>query len=135
LLSLEYLRLIREHLRAGGVYYFNTTFSPAVIRTAMTEYPYGLRVINFAAVSDAPLRFDRTRFRQVLSRYVIDGRPVLDLTTTQDLRRLDQVVDSTDVEDREGVLAKYGNASLVTDDNMYPEWHRSPQQWPEATSP
>jgi hypothetical protein len=135
LLSREYLRLIRGHLSVGGVYYFNTTYSPAVIRTAMSEYPYGLCVINFAAVSDAPLRFDRTRFREVLGRYAIDGRPVLDLTSSEGLRRLDQVADSTDVEDREGILAKYGNATIVTDDNMYPEWHPSPQRWPEARSP
>lgn len=135
LLSREFLGLVRRHLRNGGVYYFNTTFSPAVIRTAMTEYPYGVRVLNFAAVSDAPLSFDRSRFRAVLTRYAIDGRPVLDLTTSKGLQRLAEVADSIDVEDRQGVLAKYGQASLVTDDNMYPEWHPSPPQWPEGSRP
>jgi len=48
----EYLRLIRPHLKPGGVYYFNTTYSPAVIRTAMTEHPHEVRVLNFASVSD-----------------------------------------------------------------------------------
>jgi spermidine synthase len=135
LLSVEYLRLIREHLRPGGVYYFNTTYSPAVIRTAMGEYPHGVRVVNFAAVSDAPLPFDRARFREVLSRYMLDGRPVLDLATAEGRHRLDQLASSLDVEDRADILAKYGDAAVVTDDNMYPEWHPSPQQWPEETSP
>jgi spermidine synthase len=129
LLSVEYLRLIRRHLRPGGVYYFNTTYSPAVIRTAMTEYPYGIRVLNFAAVSDAPLVYDRARFRRVLGEYKIDGRPVLDVSSAEGRRRLEQVVDSMDIEERAGVLAKYGNAPLVTDDNMYPEWHPAAQLW------
>jgi len=94
-----------------------------------------VRVVNFAAVSDAPITFDRRRFREVLSRYTIDGRPALDLTTPQGLRRLEQLTDSIDIEDREGVLAKYGNATLVTDDNMYPEWHPSPQLWQDPRKP
>ena len=129
LLSVEYLRLIRRHLRPGGVYYFNTTYSPAVIRTAMTEYAYGVRVLNFAAVSDAPLVYDRARLRRILGEYEIDGRPVLDVSSAEGRHRLEQVVDSMDIEERADVLAKYGNAPLVTDDNMYPEWHPAAQLW------
>ena len=59
LLSVEYCRLVRAHLRPGGVYYFNTTGSTAALKTAMVEFPYGVRVMSLAAVSLSPVAFDR----------------------------------------------------------------------------
>ena len=57
LLSVEYLRLIRAHLRPGGVYYFNTTSSDDALKTAFVTFPYGVRFLNFAAVSDSEMKF------------------------------------------------------------------------------
>ena len=55
LLSVEYLQIIKQHLLRGGVYYFNTTYHPAALKTAMTVFPHGVLVINFAAVSSGPV--------------------------------------------------------------------------------
>ena len=132
LLSREYLGLIRRHLRPGGIYHYNTTDSQDAYKTAFTVFPYGLRFVNFASVSDSPIGLDSTRWRGVLTRYRIDGRPVLDLAKTEDRIRLDSLMAfaaSADhpprfygLESRDHMLGRLTQASVVTDDNMLPEW-------------
>ena len=123
LLSVEYCRLVRAHLRPDGVYYFNTTSSTTALKTAMVEYPYGIQFINFAAVSPSPITFDRTRFRRVLENYRIDGRPVFNLAIPAERERMETVIDSSNIESRDSILRRLASTPLVTDDNMLPEWH------------
>jgi spermidine synthase len=123
LLSTEYCRLVRSRLQPGGVYYFNTTGSPAALKTAMVEFPYGLRYMTLSAVSDRPVALDRIRLREILTRYQIDGRPVLNLKLPSDRQRLEEVLGSLQVEDRASILDRLASSPVVTDDNMYPEWH------------
>ena len=134
LLSEEWMQLVRQHLRAGGIYLFNTTDSPDAFVTAFTTFPHGLRLINFAVVSDSPIQLDLPRWRQALLAERIDGRPVLDSTSARDrgalerLLALGRTVDSTPrwmgMERGESVLKRLaGRGELVTDDNMRPEWH------------
>ena len=77
LLSQEFLAIVRHHLEPDGVYYFNTTYSHAALKTAMSAFAHGALVINFAAVGDS-LHFDRERFRRVLANYAIDGHPLFE---------------------------------------------------------
>src|SRR5208282_2799953 len=72
--SVEYLRLIRQHLNPGGVYYFNTTESNETIATALSVFPYALRVINFVVVSDSPITVDKQHWMDILRLYNIDGK-------------------------------------------------------------
>jgi hypothetical protein len=123
LLSREYCRLVSAHLNPGGVYYFNTTGSAAALKTAMVEFPYGLRFLSLAAVSTSPIGFDRERFRQIMAHYRIDGRPVLNLELSAGRERLEKILGSVAVESRESILSRLASTPLVTDDNMYPEWH------------
>src|SRR6185503_1592083 len=58
LLSVEFLQLARKHLNPGGVLYYNTTNSARVQLTGATVFPFALRIANFIAVSDSPIRFD-----------------------------------------------------------------------------
>jgi spermidine synthase len=131
LLSREYLELIRIHLRTGGVYYYNTTGSEDVLKTALATYPYGLRFLNFVALSEAPLAFDRDRFAAALATYRGgDAGPAGAI----DAARTDRVLaygDSTGphserraLETRTEALARLDAARIVTDDNMVPEWRQ-----------
>jgi spermidine synthase len=127
LLSVEFLELVKRHLSPGGVYYFNTTYSHAALNTAMTVFPSGVLVVNFAAVGDS-VPFDRDRLRQVLTDYRIDGHPVLRVDRPDQLHRLDEVV-NLEVYHRDFVLQRSGSAGVVTDDNMLTEWYPSEENW------
>jgi hypothetical protein len=147
LFSVEYLQLIRAHLNAGGVYYFNTTSSSAVAKTALSVFPYGLRYRNFVAVSDAPLELDWSRCIAALTQWRIDGRPVLDLTQPSDRSWLSALPSREaagagpkfDLEPRSSLLWRFREARVITDDNMVTEWeHVAPSLWlppPRAALP
>jgi spermidine synthase len=130
LLSTQFLRLIRSHLKPGGIDYYNTTSSNEAQATGANEFSYALRVGNFLAVSDRPIVLDRKRWTTALTNYRIDGRPVFDLTNALDRDRLTQVVEIADqldgssglLESRASILRRTRNTRLITDDNMGTEW-------------
>lgn len=132
LLSEEFMGLIRQHMNAGGIFFFNTTSAPEAAKTAMTVFPHGLRVYNFVAVSDSPMSFDKDRWRKLLTTYEIDGKKVLDLDTELGQQTLGWLMDWADsvnsapddesIERRESMLARIADARIVTDDNMATEF-------------
>ena len=132
LLSVEFLRLIRQHLKPGGIHYYNTTWSAEVQATGSRVYPYSMRVGNFLAVSDGPVSLDRELWRRRLIEYRIDGQPVFNLTDQTARERLEEVLSLPDVlqEKEKGVSVESGDSirkrtqgiRLITDDNMGTEW-------------
>jgi spermidine synthase len=131
LLSIEFLQMARKHLRPGGVFFYNTTGSEDVIATALAVYPYALRFVNSVAVSDAPLVFDRVRWRAVLLNYVIDGKHVINANDPLQMKKLDEIVgipeDPTgrtlnSVENNRQLRSRLQNRLIITDDNMGLEW-------------
>jgi spermidine synthase len=134
LLSAEFLRLVRPHLKAGGIHYYNTTFSGDALLTGATIFPFALRVANFLAVSDSPIVFDKERWRRTLTHFRIDGKPVLDLDRPDHQRVLTEVLSLADtvndskvdegmhLEAEDSLRRRFGKARLVTDDNMITEW-------------
>lgn len=132
LLSTEFMELARAHLAPGGFFYFNTTSSEDVQKTAATTFPYAMRVYNFMAVSDAPLVFDKGRWEKTLAAFTFDGRPAIDRSTEDGQKFFDDLVKYADsihgepynegLESRDRVLARTASAKIVTDDNMVPEW-------------
>ena len=130
LLSRDFMEIARAHLRPGGLHYFNTTSSVAVDHTAALEFPYAFRFENFMAVSDAPITFERDRYRAVLASATVDGKPALDLTNEEDEKALDGFVSIVDAsplqwastEPRDAILKRTAGAPIVTDDNMACEW-------------
>ena len=134
LLSTEFFELARAHLLPGGLFYFNTTSSADVQKTAATIFPYAMRVYNFIAVSDAPLTFDKDRWRRTLAEYSFNGQPAIERSTEKGRKFFDDLVAYADsiekppfnegLESRESILARTQSALLVTDDNMVPEWRQ-----------
>lgn len=134
LLSSEFLQVIRRHLRPGGVFYYNTTDSGDALLTGATEFPYALRILNFLAVSDRPLRFDKEAWRRTLLDYRIDGTPVFDLARERDLRRLGEILGMADspstslvadsglMEYAATIRMRFRRKRIITDDNMGTEW-------------
>ncbi|CAN5316261.1 hypothetical protein BH09MYX1_BH09MYX1_04650 [soil metagenome] len=141
LLSAEFMQLARAHMKPGGVFFFNTTSSDDVQKTAVTTFPYGLRLINFFAVSDSPFELDRERFRSILSTMQIDGKPVIDLTTQDGRELLENLLTLPDtmalgpvpgwgMESHASMLSRTKDATIVTDDNMVAEF-RKPLRFPD----
>jgi spermidine synthase len=144
LLSADFLRIARRHLKPGGVLYYNTTDSPEVLLTGATVFPYALRVGNFLAVSDNPIEFNEERWKQTLSDYRIDGRPVLNPNNPLDLLALNGLTAAFApgsglraklLESGESIRSKYRGFGLVSDDNMGVEWNaRMPDPVPPFTN-
>jgi spermidine synthase len=131
LLSVEFLQLVRTHLKPGGVHFYNTTVSEEVQATGVTVFPYGLRMRGFLAVSDSPIHVDRERWRNVLTAYRIEGKPVFELTKPEHRKRLEEVLSFTDIapdgryermEYAETIRQRLKGKRLITDDNMGTEW-------------
>jgi spermidine synthase len=127
LLSTDFLHLMRPHLSAGGVLYYNTTNSPEVQRTGASVFPYALRVATCIAVSDQPLQFDTQAFRDALLAWRIDGRPVVDTSRAEDRAKLEELLDwpsTSAIEYGHSILQRTKGARIITDDNMGTEWNK-----------
>jgi spermidine synthase len=134
LLSVEFIDLARRLLKDGGILYYNTTFSTVAQHTGAERFPYAFRFGPMLAVSDSPIRLDTERWRQTLMHYTLEGRPVLDLTRTEDMEILNRTLRifetypggrkyvSEGMESRESILQRTRGLGLVTDDNMLVEW-------------
>ena len=132
LLSTDYLEIIRKHLEPGGVFYYNTTGSEDVLATGLHVFPYGLRVVNFLALSDSPLEIDMDRWMTILEQYRIDNQCVFDpdrpksISTLGDYRSLFMSLreppKSTGMESSASLNARLGPRFIITDDNMGWEW-------------
>ncbi len=132
LLSAEFLRLVRPHLKTGGVLFYNTTGSEDVMATALSVYPYGIRFANCMAVGDSPIILDRIRWRNVLLQYSIDGARVIDASDPGQLKKLEEVVnipedltgrEATSIEENDNLRIRLQHRLIITDDNMGVEWH------------
>jgi predicted membrane-bound spermidine synthase len=135
LLSVDFLKILRQHMNPSGVAYYNTTSSGDVQFTGATVFPYALRVSNFLAVSDSPINFDRERCKKILMGYRIDEQPVFDLSKADDRNALEQIISlplansenrerglDFSIENRSSLLSRLKGSELITDDNMGTEW-------------
>jgi spermidine synthase len=132
LLSEEFLRMVQQHLNAGGIYYFNTTESDEATATALNVFPYAFRIFSFLAVSDSPIHFDAEMWLSVLRRYKIDGHFVFDAAdplaqeVLANYATLERTLDGPPVfmslETSDAIRRRLGKVRLITDDNMGLEW-------------
>jgi spermidine synthase len=134
LLSVEFMNLVRSHLKPGGILYYNTTGSPEALLTGVTAFPYSLAVWNTLAVSDHPIRIDRLRWEANLAAYKIDGKPVFDLANPAQrtsLKAITSIVDTLGsyhpdilftMEWGDSIRKRLRGQRLITDDNMGTEW-------------
>ena len=127
LLSLEFLALVKQHLNPGGVFFYNTTDSRRVQRTACTAFAYGARFVNHVAVSQSPIVWDFSRWRTILENYKIDGKPEFDLSHPADRVRIDSIMTQFGrggpmIEECPEILAATKDKTLITDDNMGTEY-------------
>jgi spermidine synthase len=127
LLSTEFLQLVRQHLNPGGIFFYNTTNSRRAQRTACLVFPFGARFTNHMVVSETPIDWNFSRWREVLETYSVDGRSEFDMANAQDRARIDSLVqkygpESSMIEDCTTLLLQTADKHPITDDNMGAEW-------------
>jgi spermidine synthase len=135
LLSVEFLELMKDHLAAGGVFFYNTTDSARVQRTGCLGFSEGARFTNHMLVSQSPIAWSFSRWRRVLEAYHIDGRAMFNPDRTEDVAALDRLVameaslgaqnaeaQARPIEPCPDILARTVGKRPVTDDNMGSEW-------------
>jgi spermidine synthase len=134
LLSGEFLAMVRDHLDAGGVFFYNTTDSSRVQRTACLAFADGARFTNHMVASMTPIAWDFARWRRVLESYRIDGVRQFDPAIDADAAFLDGLVALREnftssapsaerpIEPCADILTRTAGEAPVTDDNMGSEW-------------
>ncbi|MGA6970825.1 MAG: hypothetical protein WBY93_04290 [Candidatus Binatus sp.] len=136
LLSVEFLKMVRQHLLPGGILFYNTTSSREVLLTGVTVFPYGLRVGNFLALSDTPIIVNPDRLEKTLRDYRIDGKLVFDLENPEASARFHEIIAMThnfntdddlkmpSMEYADSIRSRCRGSRIITDDNMGTEWTR-----------
>lgn len=132
LLSVEYLRLCKRHLKDGGVMYYNTTGSDEIARTAAQEFKYVVRYANFVAASDSPFLLKPETIAANLQRFVIRGRRVFDLQDPA-LREVAEKLANQTWRDVAPELRARRDKRVITDDNMASEYKSEPWRNPNRT--
>jgi len=132
LTSSDFLQLVKMHLNSGGVFYYNTTGSADVLGTGLHVFRYGIRVLNFLAVSDTPFQVDKNHGLAMLRQYRIDGQLVFDPDNPRAQVALAAFAALADtvhgppqevgLETGDILAARLGPRHVVTDDNMGAEW-------------
>jgi predicted membrane-bound spermidine synthase len=135
LLSAEFLALIKDHLKPDGIFFYNTTGSSRVQRTACLSFPYGARFTNHMVVSLSPIAWDFGRWRQTLENYRIDDRAEIDpgrpedreilahfMALEKDLLPGANAIGAKVIEPCAEILVRSVDKDMITDDNMGSEW-------------
>ena len=134
LVSVEFLQLAASHLAEGGLFFYNTTDSLRLQRTACLVFPHALRFYNHMAASNGPIDVDFDRWRKTLLSYEINGKPVLNQQDPAHLAALDDLIATRSqwengpyaaqyrMEKCQNIVARSENMDVVTDDNMGSEW-------------
>jgi spermidine synthase/MFS family permease len=123
LLSEEFLRLCKAHLKEGGVMYYNTTWSPDVPYTAARVFAHVTRYGSFVAASDRPFPGSAEEKRRNLLQFRCAGRPVL-VESDPALRKVLDKLAASDTSDQAEELRGRPGLWHITDDNMAPEFKR-----------
>lgn len=121
LLSREFLELVREHLHAGGILYYNALGYDHVPYTAAQVFRHVVRYKGFVAASDTPMAPTATERRERLLRFRgADGRPVFERGPAS--AKVLATLVATPLPDVRDELRARHDLWLVTDDNMSTEF-------------
>ena len=130
LLSVEFMTLIKEHLKPGGIVLYNTTDSPKAVKTGMENFEHVYGLSNNIVGSMDPIDLSSERLRKTLLDYKEGGKPVFDPKNPAHMARLDEIIENFEnpghpcsfVYTREALEKHVGETEAITDSNMGSEW-------------
>ncbi|MCE9568768.1 MAG: hypothetical protein K8R10_01945 [Rhodocyclales bacterium] len=123
LLSADYLREVKAHLKPGGVLASNSTASIDAYRTALEVFPHVVRYKGFIYMSDQPLA-KRPDAEQVLRASRIGERPAFDDALFADGGVAARLVNDPLQSAQDYIAHSEGrdSARIITDMNLLPEF-------------
>lgn len=130
LLSEEYLRLCQRHLKTGGVFYYNSTWSEDVPYTAALVFRHVVRYSNFVAASDAPFELTPAQVRTNLLKFMVRERPLF-AANDREIQRVLSELSFADLSDKAPQLRVRKGRRRITDDNMATEFKQERWYAPE----
>jgi predicted membrane-bound spermidine synthase len=128
LLSREFLTEVKAHLTPDGIAFWNCTESPRAARTGMEVFPHTIMVMNHCLASNAPLEPNRDHWQKILADYRIDGQSVIaadQIEATLDFLTQEALPEPGHMSRwcrREAMQQAWGNAEIITDDNLGHEY-------------
>ena len=121
-LSAEFLELVKAHMKPGGVMFWNTTSSDAVLRTAAHVFKHVTRYSNFVAASDSPFDVSHEMRKANLDSMIRDGKKVFAPRQGRGAWMYGRL-NGFKVEDQgEALRNNLPVNRIITDDNMLTEY-------------
>jgi spermidine synthase len=135
-LSEEFLSICKNHLKPGGIIYYNTTGSDDVVFTATKVFKHVVRYDNFVAASDSPFVMSYEEKIKNLLKFENNGSPIFD-KNDPDRNRLLHEIASFKLHDISDEISKRRDLLSITDDNMATEFKRinNKHKWLELYNP
>jgi spermidine synthase len=123
LLSREFLEICRDHLKQGGIVYYNTTGSPDVVFTAASVFKYVTTYENFVAASDRPFTMTMAARIQNLLRFQVNSRAILDGAdpTTEAILKEMAAIELPNAGEQ---IRVWPSLEVITEDNMLTEFKK-----------
>jgi spermidine synthase len=126
LLSDEFLRLCKRHLKKGGIMYYNMTYSEDVPYTAAQVFKHIALYKNIVIASDAPLTLGPQEKRENFLQFYNSGKPVFSEENPSSIKVLDELV-AVDLSDQADRIRYTRGLLHITDDNMATEFKKRGQ--------
>ena len=120
LVSVEFLQLAKQHLKPGGVIYWNTTHSDAIPYTAAHVFKHVLKYANFVAASDSPFDISDADRAANLDAFSRDGKQVFGEGRGQRVRK--GLMRYPLLDQGPALRAVNRPELLIRDDNMVTEY-------------
>ena len=121
-LSVEYLEIVKSHLKPGGVAYYNATSSEDVFFTAAQVFKHIMKIDTFVAASDLPFGLNQQTVFDNLQKFTRE--PIKAMYQTRIHPPLFRKLSKTQLVD---IGDRYRNRTdlvKITDDNMATEFRR-----------
>jgi spermidine synthase len=122
LLSVNFLKICKNHLNDGGVLFYNATSSKDVAYTATQVFKFVTTYASFVAASDKPFPDDITLIKGNLRKFIKDGNPVFDPNDKQMEKILDNLSAIETGNKRNEIINESKGLYVLTDDNLASEY-------------
>lgn len=115
LTSLEFQTRLKKHLKPGGLFYYNTTYSPELQRITCKTFHTAYRYISFMIAADHPFQFNPEIFKQTMKKRKINGELMINPNKNGHL--IQNLLHET-YEPCNSILARTKGYEITTEDNI-----------------